>query len=210
MSEAEIIQGSEDWHAIRCGKATASRISDVLAKGAGKVRASYLTELAVERLTGKPTVGYKSAAMQRGNDLEPQARAAYEFLRREKVELVGFVHHPRIAMSGASPDGRVGARGHVQIKCPEAAAHFDYLEGGTLPKAYRDQVQWEMACDGRDWCDFVSFNPDFPAGMDLHVRRIARDDVEIATMEAEVERFLAELAAKVEALHARYGTREAA
>jgi hypothetical protein len=206
MSDAlEIIQGSDAWKAIKAGKVSASRISDVMAKGAGKTRASYMAEIVVERLTGAFTESYQSPAMKRGTELEPQARAAYSFLRGVEVELVGFVHHPRIAMSGASPDARVGVEGLVQFKCPEPHTHLEYLEDAPLPKAYRDQVQWEMACDGRQWCDFASFCPAWPAGMDLHVRRIARDDAYIAEIEAEVERFLADVDAKVAALRARYG-----
>lgn len=200
-----MIQGSDEWKAAKAGKVSASRVSAVLAKGKGEMRANYMADLVVERLTGVFTNGYKSPPMLRGQELEPQARAAYEFTRRAKIELVGFVDHPRIPMSGASPDGRVGARGLLQLKCPEAKTHLEYLDGAEMPKVYRDQLQFELSTEDRDWCDFASFNPEFPAGMDLFVRRIHRDDAYIAEIEAEVRKFLAELAAKVAALRARYG-----
>lgn len=210
MSGLDLIQGSDEWRAYKCGKVSASRVGDLLAEGKGLSRAGYFSELVVERLTGTFTESFESADMRRGRELEPQARSAYSFLRRSAVEQVGFVDHPRIAMAGCSPDGRVGQRGLMQIKVPKANTHLEYLDGASLPKAYRDQVQFELATEDRDWCDWCSFHPSFPAGMDLHVRRIPRDSEYIAKIETEVRKFLSEIEAKVAALRARYGAAEAA
>jgi hypothetical protein len=206
MDGESVIQGSEEWRAIKCGKVSASRVSEVLAKGKGLTRAAYLAEIVVERLTGAFTEGFESADMRRGKELEPQARAGYELFRSVQVETVGFVHHPHIPMAGASPDGRVGEIGLVQFKCPRPHNHMEHLDAETsLPKEYRDQMQWEMACDNREWCDFVSFCPSFPPGMDLCVRRVHRDGAYIAEMEIAVQAFIAEVDAKVAGLKARYG-----
>ncbi len=205
MSDGEVIQGSDAWRALKAGKASASRISAVLAKGEGRTRAAYMAELVVERLTGSFTEGFDNADMRRGRELEPLARAAYEFTRGVEVELVGFVPHPRIPMAGASWDGRVGVPGLVQFKCPTPHVHLEYLDGGTLPKAYRDQIQFELSCDDvLEWSDFVSFCPAFPEGMDLYRRRISRDQERIREIESEVAAFVAEVDAKVAALRARY------
>lgn len=213
MSDAA--QGSDAWRLERVGKATGSRISDVMArtpKGAyGASRAAYLGELLVETLTGAPLERFQSAAMRRGNELEPQARAAYAFLTGNTVEEVGFCPHPTIPMAGSSADGLVGDVGIVEFKNPEIHTHVETLLGATIPKAYRDQAQFNLACrPERQWVDFVSHCNAMPAGMDVFIQRIPRDDAYIAEIEAEVVKFLAELAAKVAALRARYGNVEAA
>lgn len=199
----ELIQGSEAWHQARLGKVTASRVADVIARtksGPAASRKNYLAELVAERLTGQPTEGFMNAAMKWGIDTEPQARAAYEFFSDLTVEEVGFVEHPTIAMTGASPDGLVGGRGMVEIKCPNTATHIDTLLTGTIPGKYMTQMQWQMACADRAWCDFVSFDPRMPADLQLYVKRVERDDGEIEGLEAAVIEFLAELDAKVAAL----------
>lgn len=205
-------QRSDAWFAERLGKVTASRIGDLLARtktGPSASRAAYMGELLAERLTGVRAEKFQSAAMKRGTELEPQARAAYGFLQGVTVEETGFVPHPRIGMAGASPDGFVGDAGLVEIKAPEIHTHVETLLGAEIAKSYRDQMQFQMACTGRAWCDWVSFCPALPAGMDLFVRRVDRDAAYIAEMESEVVKFLAELDAKVAALCARYGTAEA-
>ena len=201
-------QQTDEWFKARVGKVTASRVGDLLAKtrtGPSASRAAYMGELVAERLTGQPTEKFQSAAMKQGNELEPQARAAYAFLSGVTVEETGFVPHPRIDMAGCSPDGLVGDLGLVEIKCPQTHTHIETLLGADVAKSYRDQMQFQMACSGRAWCDFVSFCPVMPAGMDVHIRRVERDNAYIAEMEAEIIRFLAELDAKLEALRARYG-----
>jgi len=189
-------QRSDTWFAARLGKVTASKISDVVAKtksGYGASRATYMTDLAIERLTGTPTEFYANAAMQWGTDVEPQARAAYEFLNDAVVVEEGFIKHPTIAMSGASPDGLVGDDGMLEIKCPMSKTHYATLLNGKIAKKYIDQMQWQMACAGRQWCDFVSFDPRMPEGLDFFCERVKRDDKYIEELETEVSKFLDEL-----------------
>lgn len=208
-----IEQYSPEWHQQRLGKATASRVSDVIAKtktGWGASRANYMAELLVERLTGVATEGYTNAAMQHGIDTEPQARATYEFMTDNAVELVSFVDHPVIAMSGASPDGLIGTDGLVEIKCPLSSTHIETLLGAAIPGKYIAQMQWQLACTGREWCDWVSFDPRLPASMRLHVQRVMRDNEMIADLEKNVRAFLTELDAKEAALRDRYEAKAAA
>lgn len=210
---SDIIQGSEEWHALRCGRVTASRVADVVAKtksGWGASRANYAAELIAERLTGEPAERFTNAAMQWGTDHEPDARAAYEFFRDAAVVEIGFVDHPSIAMTGASPDGLVGDDGLVEIKCPNTATHLDTLLSQTVPAKYVTQMLWQMACTGRKWCDFVSFDPRLPESMSMFVKRVERDDKRIAELETEVAAFLEEISAKIEQLNSLYGMKEAA
>jgi putative phage-type endonuclease len=204
----EIIQGSPEWHALRCGKVTASRVADVIAKtktGWGASRANYAAELIAERLTGVAAEGFTNAAMQWGTDQEPNARMAYEFMEDVTVEQVAFVVHPTIEDAGASPDGLVGQDGMVEIKCPNTATHIDTLINQAIPAKYVTQMMWQMACTGRKWCDFVSYDPRLPESMQMFVKRIHRDDDVIIDLESEVVRFLEdEVEAKVSALRRLY------
>lgn len=213
-TEAQIIlQGSPEWFAARLGRVTASRICDVTARtktGWGASRANYMAQLIVERLTGKPTESYTNAAMQHGIDCEPAARAAYQFETTTLVAKAGFDPHPTIPMAGASPDGYVGDDGLLECKCPQSAAHLDVLLSQTVPPKYVAQVQWQMACTGRAWCDFVSFDPRMPEEMALFIKRVPRDDRFIAETEGHVIEFLAELDKKIAALGERYQIRRAA
>lgn len=208
-----IEQGTDEWKHQRLGKVTASRIADVTAKtktGWGASRANYMADLLVERLTGIPSDYYVNDAMRWGTEQEPLARSAYEFLRDCTVDAAGFIDHPAVAMSGASPDGLIGADGLVEIKCPQTATHIETLQGSSIPGKYIGQIQWQLACTGRQWCDWVSFDPRMPAAMQLFVQRIERDDKLIADLEKNVSDFLAELDAKIEALTERYEQKEAA
>ena len=202
-----IAQGSAEWFAVRCGKVTASRVADVIAKtktGYGASRANYAAELIAERLTQTTAPSFTNAAMQHGVEQEPHARAAYCFLHDVDVEEIAFVDHPEIAMSGASPDGLVGLDGLVEFKCPNTATHLDTLLSETVPGKYITQMQWQMACTGRAWCDFASFDPRLPPSMQLFVKRVERDASLILDLEAQVADFLAEIDAKVAALTERY------
>lgn len=200
-------QGSDSWKFIRIGRVTASRVADVIAKtksGPSASRANYLAELICERLTGQAQEGFTNAAMQWGVDHEPNARAAYEFMRDVEVQQVGFIHHPSIDMSGASPDGLVGDDGLIEIKCPNTATHVETLLSESIPAKYQTQMLWQMACDpARQWCDFVSYDPRLPLDMQLFVKRFSRDVQKIAEIEGEVKAFLAELDAKIAALTAK-------
>jgi putative phage-type endonuclease len=198
-----IEQGTPEWFAERCGKATASRIADIVAKtakGYSTSRANYCAQLVVERLTGTVAESYTNAAMQWGIDTEPDARSTYCFYHSAKVEPVGFIHHPAIDMAGASPDGLVGDVGLVEIKCPISATHIDTLLGKSVPGKYQTQIQWQLACTGRAWCDFVSYDPRMPEHLRLFVSRVHRDNEHIEQLEIEVIKFLAEVDDKLAAL----------
>jgi putative phage-type endonuclease len=212
MSMEQIVQGSPEWFAARLGKVTASRVADVIAKtktGWGASRANYMAELVAERLTGASGDKYSNAAMQWGTEQEPEARAAYEFRVGVDVLQVGFVPHPSLVMAGASPDGFVGDDGLVEIKCPNTATHIETLISQKIPGKYVTQMLWQMACTGRQWCDFVSYDPRLPPSMRLFVKRLERDVDQIQVLEKEVADFLAEVDTKVSQLEALY-EREAA
>jgi len=202
-----IEQRTTEWFAQRCGHLTASRIADMMArtqKGWGASRANYAAQLIAERLTGVAESGFTSAAMQHGIDTEAAARAAYGFMQDVEVIEAPFVLHPRLAWSGASPDGFVGDDGLIEIKCPNTATHITTLRGGEIPDKYIKQMQWQMACTGRNWCDFVSFDPRMPVEMQLHIQRVDRDNDLIAEIESAAIGFLDEIAATVAELEAIY------
>lgn len=208
-----IIQGSPEWFAARCGKVTASRVSDVMARiksGWGASRTNYAAELIAERLTGATAPSFTNAAMQWGTDQEPFARQAYAQRFGVDVFEVGFIDHPEVSMSGASPDGYVGEAGMVEIKCPQTATHLDTLLSRGVPDKYEVQMQWQMACAGREWCDFVSFDPRLPPPMRLFVQRVPRDVSRILELETEVQAFIREIDQKVSDLRRRYESAEAA
>lgn len=197
-------QRSDEWFRVRLGKVTASRVADLMARtktGYSASRANYMAELICERLTGSQAERFSSAAMQWGTDCEPHAKAAYAFLHDAVVDDVGFVPHPSIPDFGASPDGLVGADGLIEIKCPNTATHIDTLLGDGIDGKYITQMQVQMACTGRQWCDFVSFDPRLPGDMQLFVQRVPRDNARIAEIEGEVTAFLGEIAKKIDALH---------
>lgn len=196
-------QRTTEWFAQRLGKVTASKVADVIARtksGYSASRENYLAQLVVERFTGQPTESYTNAAMQWGTDQEPFARAAYEHHTGTMVEECGLVLHPEISDSGASPDGLVGDDGLIEIKCPSTATMIETLLDDKIPGKYITQMQWQMACTGRQWCDFVCFDPRMPEGLQLYIKRVDRDDAYIADLASEIRKFLAEVEAKVSAL----------
>ena len=201
----EIEQRTEEWFAARLGKVTASRVADVIAKtktGYSASRENYMAQLVVERLTNTKAESYTSAAMMHGVEQELFARAAYEATQGVMVEEVGFVPHPSIEWAGASPDGLVGDDGLVEIKCPNTATMIETLLSQKIPGKYITQMQFQMACTGRKWCDYVSFDPRMPAKAQMFVRRVDRDDEYIAEIEAEIVKFLAEVESQVQKLNA--------
>ena len=200
-------QRSAEWYAARLGKVTASRVADVVAKtktGYSTSRQNYAAELIVERLTGKQGDTYQNAAMAWGTATEPMARSAYEARMGVLVEEIGFVPHPTITMAGASPDGLVGDKGLVEIKCPFTATHIEFLLTGDVPLKYIYQMHWQMACTKREWCDFVSFDPRMPEGMQLRVKRFEQSDDTVMDLEREVELFLSEIDKKIVNLNKLY------
>lgn len=197
-------QRTEEWFAARCGKVTASRVADIIAKtktGASASRENYLAQLICERMTGKPAESYSNTAMQWGTDQEPFARAAYEAVKDVLVEEMGFAVHPTIEGAGASPDGLVGLFGLVEIKCPNTATHIQTLLDQKVPEKYNVQMQWQMACTSRQWCDFVSFDPRMDEGLQLFVKRVEYDPIYVAQLEKEVINFLMDVEDKIQKLN---------
>lgn len=164
-----------------------------------------MAELVCERLTGSVGASFSSPAMEWGTSQEPNARAAYEAAGGVLVEEVGFVPHPTIKDAGASPDGLVGKDGLLEIKCPNTATHIETLLTNKVPDRYITQMQWQMACTGRDWCDFVSYDPRLPERMRLFISRVPRSPIAISAMEGEVLMFLKELDQKIKDLETNYG-----
>lgn len=198
------MQQTPEWYAARLGKVTASSLHKVLARtktGYGADRANYLTQLVLERVTGTKADSYTNAAMQWGIDQEPFARAAYEAAKGLLVDEVGFVQHPTIAMAGASPDGLVGDDGMVEIKCPDSKTALEcWLSEDPVESKYFAQMQWQMRCADRAWCDYVVFDPRMPIKAQLFIHRVNRNDTWIKVTEMEVEKFLDEVDSKVVAL----------
>lgn len=213
MDTSELIQGEEAWRLARVGSVGASRVAELVAKtkaGYGASRANLMAELICERLTGLPTEKFTTAAMQFGTEMEPEARNAYAFYSGLEVREVGLIRHPKIEQSHASPDGTVGEEGLIEIKVPQPAAHLETLVSQEIPGKYVTQMLWQLACTGRAWCDYCSYNPSFPENMRLFVKRVPRDDARIKELEQEVAAFLFEMATKMATLNRVYGEQEAA
>ncbi|MEP0323258.1 lambda exonuclease family protein [Bauldia litoralis] len=201
-------QHTGDWHSARLGRVTASKVSDATARtrsGWRGSRANYMADLIAERLTGTVRDSFTNAAMQWGTDMEPEARDVYAFTNSVSVSQVGFVRHPTIEMAGASPDGLVDDDGLVEVKCPNTANHIDTLLGASIKGEYIKQMQWQMACCNRAWCDFVSYDPRMPPTMQMHVSRVQRDNKMIADLERDIREFLIEVDDKVARLTQRFG-----
>lgn len=201
-------QGSDEWLQQRVGMVTASRISDMLAKGKGgapsRSRENYKAELVAELLTGKRAEQeFTTKEIEWGNEQEAVAVAQYGFMHDAKPVECGFIQHPNIERAGASPDRLIGDDGLIELKCPKTATHIDTMlsKTQTIPKGYRDQMHFQMACTGRQWCDYVSFDPRLPAKFQLWVQRVERDDDYIAEMNEAVEVFLAEIDDTIAAMH---------
>jgi len=197
-------QGSEAWKLLRLGKVSASRMADLLAKtksGASASRAKYMAQLLCERMTGQPTEFFTTAAMQRGTEIEPVARAAYEAENLTSVEQVAWVEHPTIPFSGCSPDGLVGEHGLIEIKCKEIHNHLDSILNDKIDPDHQAQMMWQMCCTGRKWCDYVCFDDRAPEGLQLFVKRLHRDEEKIKQMEDEVRTFLKDLENMIQKLN---------
>lgn len=190
-----IEQRTEEWFAARLGRVTASRVSDVMAKPTTAAYQNYQAQLLCERLTGQMTETFQSPAMQHGTETEPRARAMYELETGNTVEETGFHQHPSM-MAGASPDGLVGESGLLEIKCPQPATHLKTLRTGKIEPKYQRQMIWQMICTGREWCDFVSFSPAFPAELQLFCKRFDYPPEQAEEITATVTQFLAEIEAE--------------
>ena len=191
MKVIDAVQGTPEWLAARAGRVTASMISAVLMKPETAGFRDYQAQLVAEILTVKPQGSdYTNVHMQFGTETEPLARSAYEAETGFSVDEVGLCIHPIIERAGASPDGLVGNSGLVEIKCPKVATHLAYLIAGVVPAGYKNQMMWQMACTGLDWCDFVSFRPDLPEHLQLFIVRFKRDSAKILELETAVISFL--------------------
>lgn len=203
-----IAQGSEEWHQLRCGKITASRVGKLMARtksGWSTSRANEITAVALERLTGAREDGYTNAAMQRGTELEPEARSAYEAYRGVLVEEVGFIVHPEYPWLGCSPDGVIDD-GLLEIKCHDAMAkslESIRTDGKSTATEYRMQLLAQMAVTGAKWVDVAVYDPRFPAPLRLVVHRVERDETAIEELIASLAEAEAEITAIVDELTKR-------
>lgn len=189
--KANELQEGDNWMLARVGAFTASRAADLMAKtksGPSASRGNLLTLLAVERLTGQPVETYSNAAMQRGIELEAEARDAYSFQTEQAVQEVGYVPHPTIERAGCSPDGLCGDSGLVELKVPASMAkHLDALRTGAHAQEYAWQLQHQLWVTGRQWVDAVSYDPRFPDGLQLAIKRVSRDEEAIILLETSVK-----------------------
>lgn len=192
-------QGTDEWKQARVGVPSGSKFADIMAKGGGATRATYLTALALERITGVREDFKTTFAMEQGTEREPFARSAYEAHTGQFVTEIGFCMHDTM-MVGVSPDGLVGKAGMTEYKCPMPKTHLEYLrlEPGKCPTAYRWQVQGQLWVAEREWCDFVSYNPDFPENAQMVIRRVVRDEKAITELESEVVKFLEDIEREIE------------
>lgn len=196
MVAPEFEQRTEGWMLQRMGKVTASRVADVMATtktGYGASRKNYMMELLCQRLTGRQEDSYQNAAMIRGTELEPVARAAYEIDTGLWVEETGLVDHPEVINFAASPDGLVGDDGLLEIKCPNTAQHVEFLRTGKIDERYQWQMIAQMACTNRNWCDFVSYDDRLPEELQYRRKRFELDSTMHDKMIQEIVKFLTEL-----------------
>jgi len=199
----DVVQNSEEWHQLKCGWIGASRIGDLMATikngSPAASRRNYFNELLAQRLTGRRSSRY-IGSLDRRLEMEPEARIAYEFYSGNDVQEVGFIPHPRVARSGASPDGLIAHDGGLEIKCPDVGNHLAMIETGIIDSNYLYQCQWGIACSDRAWWDFVSYHPDLPEELKFWTKRIERDDHCIGRIEVAVIEFDAEIEARIASL----------
>lgn len=188
------LQRSAGWFADRCGKVTASRIKDMAAKPIkGKQQNALTLTVLSERITSVQEESKPTAAMQWGIDQERYAVIAYEGETGNLVKEVGLIDHPFIAWSGASPDGFVGGKGQLEIKCPSTTTHLNTILAQEVPAEHIPQITWQLACTCREWCDFVSFDPRLPEHLQLFIKRVYAKDLDIAGIEKSVRVFNANI-----------------
>lgn len=183
----DIEQGTPEWFAVRAGIPTASCFKDILSKGAGKTRRTYMLKLLGERLTGELQEPFTNAHMERGKAMEAEARTMYEFQTDLSAEEVGFI---RNGEKGCSPDSLIGESGMLEIKTKLPHLQLDVLDKGKLPSDHVAQIQGQLWVAEREWCDFVSYWPKLP----LFVYRVTRDEEYIKTLADAVDSFNEELA----------------
>lgn len=181
-------QGTPEWYAARCGIPTSSCFDKLLCIDgkASKQATKYLYQLAGETIIGVMPESYQNEAMLRGKIMEAEARELYCLITGEEVQEVGFCLADGY---GASPDGLVGDKGLLEIKCPNLATHVGYLIDNKLPADYFQQVQGQLFVTGREWCDFMSYYP----GLKPLLIHVKRDEKFIKALRIELEVFCAEL-----------------
>jgi putative phage-type endonuclease len=202
----DIAQRSAEWFESRRGLVTASRIKDIAKKQKNgsfyATRETYKNQLIAEIITGVSVKIPTSEAMQHGIDTEDMARKEYSEIVWDDVVEAPFVKHPRIERSGASPDALVGIEGLLEVKCPTTVTHVLTLRENKMPEDHNYQVQWQMACTGRKYCDFMSYDPRLPEQYRIYLERIDRDDLFIAQLEEIVVNFLKEVDEEIKKLEA--------
>jgi putative phage-type endonuclease len=189
-----MIQGTDEWFAAKLGKVSGSRINDAVSflvkGGESEKQKTYKMELIAERLTGKRVEFYQNAAMKWGTDNEENARYEYEIITGNFVDQVGFIEHPFLEWAGASPDGLV-EDGLVEFKCPNTTTHIKYMLDGVVPDAYKNQMLWQMiCCERKTWCDFVSYDPRMPEGLEIFKIRYEPTMEAMDELEESVNKFL--------------------
>ncbi len=198
-------QRTSEWFTARAGFVSASRMAGVMVKKAdAKTRDTLMAELIAERLTGHPVESFDSFAMRRGTDMEPIARSWYESQRDIMVHEVGFIKHPTIPYFGASPDGLVGDDGLIEIKCPNTTTHINTLLRGSYDETYKLQIQTQLACTGRQWCDFVTYDDRLTSNLCGGIFRVHRDHSLIHEIECAVVAFNLELDLRIAQLERLY------
>jgi len=199
-------QGSREWFECRMGIPTASEFKTLLSvkkEAKDKItRQTYMRKLAGEILTGEPMESYSNGYMERGKELEDEARQAYALIYDADPQRVGFL---RRGDAGCSPDSLIGEHAGLEIKIALPHIQIERLEKNELPAEHRAQVQGSIWITGRDHWEFVSYCPKLPL---LRVC-VPRDDGYITTLAGAVDEFNGELAALVERMR-RYGMKEAA
>ena len=191
MKILNLEQGSDEWFKARLGVPTASRFKDIVTPLKGDKSTSYksyMYELIAERLTKDREGFFKSEWMERGNEIEPLARASYEFMHEVEVQQIGMIFNDEMTI-GISPDGLVGEVGGLEIKCPKPSTLVKYMLDGGLPLEYRPQVMGSLLISGREWWDFLAFHPN----MELYQFRVYRDEEYISKMEKHLNDFVSEL-----------------
>jgi putative phage-type endonuclease len=193
MRVINVEQRSPEWFAARLGVPSASNFGKVITPGGKKSTQveGYLNRLVADILTGRSEQQEPNEAMQRGTELEPEARAYYELIAGP-VEEIGFCIHDD--GFGCSPDGVVGD-GLLEIKCPLAHTQVEYLRDGVIPSIYIPQVQGQMLVMGKQWCDFLSYHPD----MKPMLVRVERDEKFCATLHEALKELVESIKTNVEA-----------
>lgn len=197
-------QGSQEWYESRLGYVTASNFKKILAKGQGKTRKAYMYEIASEIMTGQMQESYSNQNMDWGKETEEQAKSMYELDKAVSVEPVGFICYSE-KMIGCSPDGLVGEDGLIEIKCPKTTTQIETVLSGKMPSIHKPQVQGQLWVTGREWCDFVSFDPRINGSSSYFSQRIYRDEDYITELWKECDAFIYELREIIDVLVGKNG-----